>query len=237
MQKIFLILSALMFFPGVAQANNVHQHDNLNERLVRIERAVSSREAVNILARLQKLEQENAELLGRIEELQFELRRLGKKQSVFFEEVEKLVKSNPSSTKTSSRLASIPNQQSTIDPHALYNQHIQSLREGRLQEAKDGFLVYLRDYPQGKFAANAHYWLGELFLKEGYLKSALDHFNAVLLNHPDSHKTPDAWYKKGITLFKVNRFDEGKSTLQKLIHEHPQSGAARLAQLYLERRE
>lgn len=233
MRNLSLILCSLGILLPSSWCINANEFElATQERLSRLERAIHSRDSVDVLARLQKIEQENAELLGRFEELQYELRRLGKKQALFFQEVERLVKENQPHQNHSQTQVNTGS-----DERALYDSHINLLRNGQIEQAKNGFLTYLREHPQGQFAPNAHYWLGELFLKEGYLKSALDHFDAVLLNHPDSHKTPDALYKKGITLFKVNRDVEATNTLNQLIQSHPDAPAARLAKIYLERRE
>lgn len=246
MQRIWLLLG-IFAAPLFAESFQIGASDvDLYERLSRLERAVHTRETVDVLARLQKMEQENAELSGRVEELQFEVRRLSKKQGLFFKEVEGKVgaragqsssQNQASSVASLSRQASASSLSSNTSDEDAYNNPMAALRDGRLREAKEGLLNYIRLYPKGQYAPNAHYWLGELFLKEGYFKSALQHFDEILLNHQDSHKTPDAWYKKGVTLFNSNRAKEGQEAFQKLLSTYPSSAAARLAKIYLERRE
>ena len=38
------------------------------------------------------------------------------------------------------------------------------MRGQQFNDAITAFQTFLRDYPDGRYAANAHYWLGELFL-------------------------------------------------------------------------
>mgnify|MGYP000458772181 CR=1 FL=1 len=63
--------------------------------------------------------------------------------------------------------------------------------------AISAFNQFLQDYPAGRYAPNAHYWLGELYLvtTPPQLESARQSFMLLLTQYPDNNKVPDALYK------------------------------------------
>ena len=93
------------------------------------------------------------------------------------------------------------------------------------------FQQFLRDYPDGKYAANAHYWLGELYLvvNPQNLEASRQSFTLLLTEYPDNAKVPDAMYKVGKVHYMKGSPDKSKEFLDRVIREHPDSSAARLA--------
>lgn len=52
--------------------------------------------------------------------------------------------------------------------------------QNNTKEAIAGYQQYLRDFPNGKNALNAHYYLAQMYLGNSDMDSALKHYNAVL---------------------------------------------------------
>lgn len=90
---------------------------------------------------------------------------------------------------------------------------------------------YLGSYPQGRYAANAHYWLGEIYLLKNELELARQWFTRLLDGFADHRKAPDAKFKLG----KVYALLGDKDKARVLLEEVAASGAdaSRLARNYL----
>lgn len=119
------------------------------------------------------------------------------------------------------------------DPEAerkAYDAAFQLLREGRYQESAEAFQSFLEDFPDGPYADNARYWLGESRYVTRDFTPALEAFRAVVENHPGSAKIPDARLKMGYTLYEMARYDEAREVLQTVTRQHPDSAVARLAE-------
>lgn len=124
-------------------------------------------------------------------------------------------------------------QQGERDPEAerkAYDAAFQLLREGRYEEAAEAFRQFLEDFPDGPYADNARYWLGESRYVTRNFTPALEAFRQVVENHPGSAKVPDARLKMGYTLYEMARYDEAREVLQSVIEQHPDSAVARLAE-------
>lgn len=66
-------------------------------------------------------------------------------------------------------------EQDTITYRAAENVYM----KGDCESAKEGFSKYIRNFPQGTFSINAHYYRGECYLKSGLIDQAAEDFQFV----------------------------------------------------------
>ncbi|MDZ7749875.1 MAG: tol-pal system protein YbgF [Halofilum sp. (in: g-proteobacteria)] len=104
------------------------------------------------------------------------------------------------------------------------------LKNGRYDEAASSFQQFLQQHPEGPYADNAQYWLGESYYVTSQFEQALAAFRKVPENYPDSAKLPDARLKVGFTLYEMGRMDEARAVLRKVTEEHANSAVAGLAE-------
>jgi len=115
------------------------------------------------------------------------------------------------------------------DERKAYDSAFELLKEGRYSEAAAAFRTFLEKHPDGPYADNAQYWLGESYYVTREFAKALDAFRGVSEKYPDSAKLPDARLKMGYTLYELGRMDEARTILRKVMNEHPDSAVSRLA--------
>ena len=108
------------------------------------------------------------------------------------------------------------------------------LKNGKYDDAIRGFRSMLDKWPQGKYADNATYWMGESFYVKADYKSALNAFQSVLSKFPSSSRAPDAMLKVGLSQLELKQTDQGRATLQKVMQTYPTANAASLAKQRLE---
>jgi tol-pal system protein YbgF len=84
------------------------------------------------------------------------------------------------------------------------------------------FNKFLQEYPAGRYAPNAHYWLGELYLvtQPQQLESARQSFMLLLSQYPDNNKAPDAMYKLGKVYFQKGNRDRGREYFDRVIRDY-----------------
>lgn len=105
------------------------------------------------------------------------------------------------------------------------------LKNRRIDEAENKFRQYVASYPDGNYAANAHYWLGEISLLENQLDSARKEFAIVVEKYPNDRKAEDAGFKLGKVYHLLGDNAKAKAQLNKAAAGTGTS--ARLAQAYL----
>jgi tol-pal system protein YbgF len=112
----------------------------------------------------------------------------------------------------------------------MYDSAFDALKEGRYAEAARRFQGFLNTYPNGEFAPNAHYWLGESYYVTQNYQMALDAFRRLLREFPTSIKAPDALLKVGYSQYELRQWAEAEATLNEVLQKYPETTVARLAQ-------
>lgn len=110
-----------------------------------------------------------------------------------------------------------------------YKAALQVALSGRSAEGIARFREFLQQYPQGRYAANAEYWIGECLYAQGKLQEALAQFEKVNAAYPRHHKNADALLKAGMCLSRLGNKQGAARKYQTLLADFPNSEAARLA--------
>ncbi len=121
--------------------------------------------------------------------------------------------------------------QNELRQQVAYDQAYSLLKARQIDKAKAALKQFLQDYPQGPYTANAHYWLGEVYLLDGELPDAAAKFSAVVQRYPDHRKVNDATFKLGKVYHLQNDLDKSRMLLERVAEGS--DSAARLAQDYL----
>jgi len=98
-----------------------------------------------------------------------------------------------------------------------------ALVQGRqFEQAVPAFQQFLQRFPDGIYAANAHYWLGELYLvkEPPDLEASRQSFALLLSQYPDNSKAPDALYKLGKVQFLKGNRERAKEYLDLVITQY-----------------
>ncbi len=113
---------------------------------------------------------------------------------------------------------------------AAYN----SAKANRFSEAIAAFNQLLVMYPNGKFAGNSYYWLGELYLKlpEPALEKSRQSFAQVVNQFKDNAHVSEAMFKLGVVYDRLGDKAKAMEYLKRVQSEYPGTPGAKLAQTY-----
>lgn len=103
------------------------------------------------------------------------------------------------------------------------------IKSKKYNEAVAALQKMLQKYPSGQFAANAHYWLGELYGLMGKNNESATEFANVVSAYPNSPKVSDAQLKLGLIYAAQFKWTEAKAAFRKVISHYPKTASARLA--------
>lgn len=92
--------------------------------------------------------------------------------------------------------------------------------------AIESFEAFLRNNPQGDYAANAAYWIGECYYSLADFPKAKESFMKVADGYPKSSKAPDALLKLGFTLLSLKEKEKAMTLFERVITLYPSSPAA-----------
>lgn len=132
--------------------------------------------------------------------------------------------------------ASNPAQKKTTpeDPEAVYLKGYKETIDKDFASATETFQSFLASYPDHKFAANAQYWLGEIYYAKGDWERAIIEFDKAIKKYPKSEKIPASILKQGFSFERLGSKKEAKVLLQEVIEKFPKSSEATIAKKRLE---
>ncbi|NQX90087.1 MAG: tol-pal system protein YbgF [Halioglobus sp.] len=208
----------------------------------------------NMYLQLQQLQQEVMRLNGRVEELTHELNTLRDQSLQRYMDLDKRLGSGqivvgPSAaaqggatdTATTPSAAAPMNADQGVAPpgeEAAYRASYALVQGRRFEQAITAFKQFLQNYPDGEYAPNAHYWLGELYLvlEPPELESARQSFALLLSQYPQNSKAPDALYKLGKVQFLKGNREKAREYLDLVITRYQGSNDAvvKLAQDFID---
>jgi tol-pal system protein YbgF len=110
-----------------------------------------------------------------------------------------------------------------------YQHAYDALRSGLTSQAIAEFKELLSKNPNGEFASNAQYWLGEAYRVNQDVDAARNAFNAVVDHYPGSPKVPDAMLKLGYIEMEQKNPVKARDYLTRVTVAYPESTAAHLA--------
>lgn len=115
------------------------------------------------------------------------------------------------------------------EEQAVYQTAYNLIKVKKYNEAITNLQKMLVKYPSGQTAANAHYWLGELYSLTGENEQAANEFNTVVKLYPSNPRVADAELKLGLINATLLKWPAAKVSFKKVISKYPGSASARLA--------
>lgn len=221
--------------------DNFETTDTLDDRVKRLEQQTANLANMNLPQEISRLQQEIAELRGQLQQQQHALEQLNNRLASAPQDA---TAKAPQSTMSPAAVAPPPesaNTDSAVTVDAAeastYQKAFSALAKRDYAGAKQGFNNYLTHFAQGKFAPDAHYWLGEIYLQDKQYSKAETEFNVVLKQFPSAGKVPDARLKLAIIHAAQGNIAQAKQELLDIKKQNPNSTAAQLANIRLQQLE
>lgn len=215
----------------------------LDQRVDKLERAMDSQSVLRLLNRVEALQQEVQRLRGDLDVATHEVEALKTRQRELYMDLDQRLKESKAAAPAAPLEAAAPAPVappaagapvSSGDETQRYQQAFNLFKEGKYDQAIEGFRAYLNANRQGAYADNAQYWLGEAYYSTQRYKEALQEFNKVVSNHPTSQKMPDATLKIGLSYYELADWPRARKQLEQVVANHPNTTIAKLAQARLD---
>jgi len=224
---------------------------SVEERLKRLEQLLASQGLVDIMLKVESLQTEIQRLQGQSEEQLHTLQELKKRQRDLYIDIDRrllqLERNAPAGSAISPGAAAAagataaqpsgakPTTKSTTAVTAgamtaapllqgeqqAYQDAFNLLRELRYDKATLAFRDFLKNYPNGRYAHIAQYWLGEASYAQGKFKQAIKDYQTLIDNHPNSPKLAEAMLKIGYSQYELKNYKAAQGSLEQLIKTYP----------------
>lgn len=210
----------------------------------------AERSALDMMKKMEFLQQEVQELRGKVEEQNYQLQQLQEHQKKLYIDLDRrLREGSPTKTSGASPLSldedvQAPSQivaetaTSMSDPQAeekAYQSAYRFVQSKDYESALAGFKSLVSSFPNGKYVPNANYWLGEIYLVKGELDLSFAAFERVYREHPQHPKAADSLLKLGYVEYAKGQWQRANELLKQVKNQYPGSTSAQLADLRLDK--
>ncbi len=247
-KTMMLVVAAALVAAAPAHA----QRQSLADRVGALEQQVQNSQAnTDMLNQLQQLRSEMQALQGTIEQLQHENEQLKQRSRDQYLDLDGRLNrlesgAVPAGTPAlpaspEAKPAAAAEKPPTVrgdagavaaagDERTAYNVAFDALKAGRYDESARLFQGFLEQYPNGVYAPNALYWLGESYYATRNFQLAEAQFRDLVARYPTHDKAAGGLLKLGLAQFGQGDAAKAEQTLEQVASRFPGSDAARTAQ-------
>mgnify|MGYP001050761673 CR=1 FL=1 len=111
-----------------------------------------------------------------------------------------------------------------------YDKSIALYRDGKYEEAIEGFKTFLKTYPKSDRADNAHFWIGESHMAVKQYEQAILAYQEVIKKYPKGNKVPSALLRQAFAFLEIKDQTSAKLLLNRVVKNYPGSSEAKIAQ-------
>jgi len=203
-------------------------------------------EGIESQYQLQLLQSEVMELRGLVEELTFNFERMRGMQEDRYLELDKRFQSlrqggvDTGGTNVLQGATDPNNATGSIQPpgqeeKTLYETALELIRNRQYDLAITQLREVIAQYPDGTYAPNAYYWLGEVYAAkpDPDYEKARQALAQVISFFPDHRKVPDASFKLGKVYNLMGDCARATVILNQVIEQHRGTSVSKLAESYL----
>ena len=236
--SIFTVASAAVAAQApVVDANN----GDFEARLATLENILESRTESQhrLQSQLDSLQSEVDELRGAVEVHTNQLEKILQRQRELYLEIDKRVealKAAPvqqpvTTTDATTELPTVTQPVATaVSETQAYEDAVNLILQDRdYAAAVPAFQQFISQYPDSEYAANAHYWLGQLLFNQQDWVNAQQQFGLVVDRFADSSKRADSILKLGIIAERQGNVALARQRFNQVVAEYPDSSARKLA--------
>ncbi len=215
----------------------------MDNRLNKVERVIDNDGLINLLSRIETLQQDVQSLRSDLETLQYQVQQSGDRQRELYLDIDQRLQGIEKTALRADQASVLEGGSLTPgqlpvpggNDRANYQAAFELLKQGRYDQAGLALKQFMVAFPESEYSDNAQYWLAETFYVTQKYSDALKAFQVVLDRYPDSRKLPDALLKIGFCNYELQRWDGARAALGTVADQYPETTAARLANQRLER--
>jgi tol-pal system protein YbgF len=202
-----------------------------DERLSRLEQIVAAQNQIQLLNRVNQLQQQVEVLSGQNDMLRYQIQQLQTQQRQFYTDLDQRISALESGTKVAPKAtaAIASSAMPATSDQDTYQQAYNFITGRQYDQAVTALAAFVKQYPKSAYVPNALYWQGQVLAMQSKNADAQKLFTQLLTQYPNDAKVPDAKLKLALMSADNNQLPIARQQLQDIIKQYPNSSAATLA--------
>ncbi|AWW45604.1 tol-pal system protein YbgF [Polynucleobacter paneuropaeus] len=226
--RAFCLSSAVICLTASSSAWALFSDDEARKAILDLRKSLATTQ-LDLQGQIEKLKADNAELRGKVEELEKQTEEIGNSQKTYYQDLDnRLGNFEP-------RSITIEGVTGTVQPgeKKAYDESLKAFQAGNLKKADDGFTAFTRKYPNSPYLPLALYWGGNSKYANKDYAGAISQLQTLIKKYPNHPRIAAAMVTLGNCQLESGNKAAAKKTFSDIIAKYPDTDAAKDAQQLL----
>jgi tol-pal system protein YbgF len=228
LSRAFCLSTAVFCLCASNSAWALFSDDEARKAILDLRKSLATTQ-LELQSQIDKLKTENAELRGKVEELEKQGEDISTSQKTYYQDLDtRLGNFEP-------RTITIEGVSGTVQPgeKKAYDDALKAFQAGNLKKAEDGFAAFTVKYPKSPYLPLALYWSGNSKYANKDYAGAISQLQNLIKKYPNHPRIPTAMVTLGNSQLESGNKAAAKKTFGDIIAKYPGTEAAKDAQQLL----
>jgi tol-pal system protein YbgF len=225
LSRAFCLSAALICLGASNSAWALFSDDEARKAILDLRKSLSTTQ-LELQSQIDKLKSENAELRGKVEELEKQGEDINASQKTYYQDLDtRLGNVEP-------RTLTIEGVSGTVQPgeKKAYDDALKAFQAGNLKKADDSFTTFVAKHPKSPYVPLALYWGGNSKYANKEYAGAISQLQNLIKKYPNHPRIPAAMVTLGNAQLESGNKAAAKKTFSEIIAKYPDTDAAKDAQ-------
>jgi tol-pal system protein YbgF len=228
LSRAFCLSIALICLGASNSAWALFSDDEARKAILDLRKTLATTQ-LELQNQIEKLKADNAELRGKIEDLEKQGEDINSSQKTYYQDLDnRLGNFEP-------RTATIEGVTGTVQPNEkkAYDDALKAFQAGSLKKADEGFTAFAAKFPKSPYLPLALYWSGNSKYANKDYAGAINQLQSLIKKYPNHPRIPAAMVTLGNAQLESGNKTAAKKTFAEIVSKYPDTEAAKDAQQLL----
>ena len=225
LSRAFCLGAALICIGGSNSAWALFNDDDARKAILDLRKSVATTQ-LELQGQIDKLKSENAELRGKIENLEKQGEDISSSQKTYYQDLDNRLGSFEPRTVTIEGVSGV------VQPaeKKAYDDALKAFQAGSLKSADASFSAFASKYPKSPYLPLALFWGGNSKYANKDYKGAIAQLQSLITRFPNHPRVPAAMLTLGNCQLESGNKAAAKKIFSEIVSKYPDSDAAQQAQ-------
>ena len=228
LSRAFCLSAALICLGASNSAWALFSDDEARKAILDLRKTLATTQ-LDLQNQIEKLKADNAELRGKIEDLQKQGEDINSSQKTYYQDLDtRLGNFEP-------RTATIEGVTGTVEPNEkkAYDDALKAFQAGSLKKADEGFTAFVAKFPKSPYLPLALYWSGNSKYANKDYAGAINQLQSLIKKYPNHPRVAAAMITLGNSQLERGNKAAAKKIFAEIVAKYPDTDAAKDAQQLL----
>jgi len=222
LSRAFCLSAAALCLSASNNAWAIFADDDARKAILELRKSFATAQ-MDLQNQIEKLKADNAELRGKIENLEKQGEDISTSQKTYYQDLDNRLGNFEPRTET------IEGVTGTVQPgeKKAYDDALKAFQTGSLKKADEGFSAFVNRYPKSPYVPLALFWSGNSKYANKDYTGAIAQLQSLIKRFPNHSRIPSAMLTLGNAQLESGNKAAAKKTFGEIISKYPDTEAAK----------